>query len=209
MQLDTNDELVVSDDRSCDRSLEILDAFNDPRIRIIEGAGRGIVANFGNALDNCRGEYIFLSDQDDVWHSNKVRVMKHYLEMYDMVVSNCAIVGEDNHLQGKLFFEINGSATGFINNLIRNSYMGCCMAFRRRLLAKALPFPKNIPMHDQWLGLVAELYFKPKFIDQVLVYHRRHGSNASTTGTKSVLGYSRRMSDRFHIIRNLVKRTYA
>lgn len=209
LQLEPTDELVVSDDRSCDLSIDILNEINDPRIKVVYSEYRGIAANFENALTHCSGDLIFLSDQDDVWHSSKVKVMKGYLDQYDMVVSNCALIGEDNHLQDKLFFEMNRSGSGLISNLIHNSYIGCCMAFRRTLLTKALPFPKTIPMHDQWLGLVAELYFKSIFIDDVLVYHRRHGSNASTNGKKSVLPYSRRVSHRFHLISNLVKRTYA
>ena len=48
------------------------------------------------------------------------------------------------------------------------------MAFKRSVLARALPFPKKLPMHDQWLGLMAE---NPRFIDDVVVEWRRHQRN--------------------------------
>ena len=43
----------------------------------------------------------------------------------------------------------------------------------------SLPFPPDIPMHDQWLGLLAELTGKVVFLDEVLMLYRRHGSNMS------------------------------
>lgn len=208
-QLGADDELVVSEDRSCDRSLDIIDAFEDRRIKVVYAPRPGVVANFENALNHSSGELIFLSDQDDVWHSDKIRIMRLQLVDHDMVVCNCALIGEDNQIHDKLFFELNGSGKGLLNNLIRNSYMGCCMAFRREVLSKALPFPGDIPVHDQWLGLVAELYFRPVFLDKVLVYHRRHSHNASTTSGRSTLPYTRRVSHRFHLVKNLVKRSYA
>jgi hypothetical protein len=83
---------------------------------------------------------------------------------------------------------MHGSGPGLLKNFIRNSYLGCCMGFRRELLTKALPFPKRIGMHDIWLGLVAALWYKTIFIPEKLVLYRRHGKNASTTSDKSKLG---------------------
>ena len=82
--------------------------------------------------------------------------------------------------------------------------MGCCMAFRRSVLDRALPFPNDIPLHDYWIGLVAEFYFKVKFIPDVLIYHRRHAANASTTGEISRQSFSRKMMNRYRIIKHLV-----
>nr|AIA84980.1 Glycos_transf_2 [uncultured Leptotrichia sp.] len=71
-QLNTNDEVVISDDGSSDDTLSIIEAFNDPRIRLIEGPKIHSVAhNFEYAIRHSRGDIIFLSDQDDVWLNNK------------------------------------------------------------------------------------------------------------------------------------------
>lgn len=143
------------------------------------------------------GDFIFLADQDDIWSPRKIATMRAHLTTNDLVVCDCALVNEKMEIEQKSFFEFNGSGAGLVKNLIRNSYMGCCMAFRRSLLEKALPFPKNIPIHDYWIGLVAELHFKTLFIDEPLVWHRRHRANASTTGRRSQLPYSKRLSSRY------------
>lgn len=83
--------------------------------------------------------------------------------------------------------------------------MGCCMAFNKKVLEKALPFPKGIPMHDIWIGLVAELYFKVVFINDRLVYHRRHNANASPTSFKSKSSFKQKLSHRYNLVKHLVK----
>jgi hypothetical protein len=84
------------------------------------------------------------------------------------------------------------------------------MAFNRNVLNQALPFPKGIPMHDYWIGLIGELTFTVRFIPEVLVFHRRHSANASTTGDLSNKKLSTRFVDRYRIIKHLfLRKSYA
>ena len=53
--------------------------------------------------------------------------------------------------------DMRGCRTGILKNILKNSYIGCCMAFRKELRKYILPFPENIPMHDQWIGLIGEI----------------------------------------------------
>jgi hypothetical protein len=53
------------------------------------------------------------------------------------------------------------------------------MAVRADFLPHALPFPPGIPMHDQWLGLMAERRKRVRFLREPLLLYRRHGGNAS------------------------------
>lgn len=74
-QLGDRDELVISDDGSTDRTIQIIRSYTskDPRVRLLAGPGRGIKQNIAHALANTKGAYIFLADQDDVWMPDKVR----------------------------------------------------------------------------------------------------------------------------------------
>ena len=54
------------------------------------------------------------------------------------------------------------------------------MAFKREMLEYVLPFPEKICMHDQWIGLLSEIYGKSVFIKERLLQYRRHGDNASS-----------------------------
>lgn len=64
--------------------------------------------------------------------------------------------------------------------------MGCCMAFRKQLKEEILPFPEKIPMHDQWIGLIALKKGKVKIINQILIDYRRHGNNESKMEHSSI-----------------------
>lgn len=185
-QLSEDDELIVSDDGSKDNTISLLEAMKDERIKIFRNTGRhGVVANFENALNNAIGDYIFLADQDDVWADDKVKNVMKYLMDYDLVVHNLWFMDSDSAISDQDFFSLHNSRGGFWHNLYRNSFMGSCMAFKSDILKYALPFPKNTQWHDMWIGLIAERHGKPLFLDEKLLYYRRHGDNASTTGSSS------------------------
>lgn len=178
-------ELLVSDDGSTDDTLQVLRAIADPRLRILSGPRRGVIRNFEFLLGQAAGEYIFLSDQDDVWLENKVDVMMEALEDVDLAVSDCTIVDSGLRGAGRSLFEIRGAGAGVVRNLLKNSYLGCCMAFRRGVLNYVLPFPRAVPMHDWWIGLMANLKGRVKFVPQALVLYRRHEANVTYTAEGS------------------------
>ena len=177
-QLGDGDEVVISDDSSSDSTIEIIKAYQDSRIQLIEGCGfRNPIFNLENALKKAKGDYIFLSDQDDFWLAGKVNITLEKLEQYDIVVCNGHIVDEDEKIIHPSYFEWKGSGAGFIKNLKKNSYLGCSLAFNQKILDFMLPFPKRIAMHDIWIGMVGEWIGKPCFIEEPLFLYRRHDSN--------------------------------
>ena len=174
-QLQPTDELIVSDDESTDSTLEIIESFHDKRIKIYHSTAHHFKWNFYNALIHAKGDYIFLSDQDDVWLPNKVNRCVEVLQNYDLVVHDCKIVDENLQTVYPSFFTLYHSGSGLIKNVIRSNYYGCCMAFRRRVFEDAIPFPKTDEIfHDIWLGLVAETIGKVYFLHEPLISYRRH-----------------------------------
>jgi glycosyltransferase involved in cell wall biosynthesis len=207
-QLSLEDELIISDDSSTDNTISIIKKYNDSRIKLIENQlFKNPIYNFENALTHATGDFIFLSDQDDIWDKDKIAIMQKYLQIYDLVLSDCRIVDNQlNTIQNSYFDKIK-SSPGFLRNLIKvNPYMGCCMAFHKKVLKKALPFPKLIPMHDFWIGMIGELNFKIKFVDDQLVFHRRHTSNSSTTGEKSTNSLWKKVKNRLNIFPDVLFR---
>lgn len=185
-QLSEKDEIIVSDDSSTDKTVEIIESFQDKRIKILKkNKFRQPNLNFENALKYSKGDIIFLSDQDDVWIENKVEIILNQLKKYDLIVSDAFITNEKLNITNEsLFSEVN-SNRGILKNIIKNTYYGCCMAFKRKVLKKALPFPKTREIgHDLWLGIIADRYFKVKFLKEKLIYFRRH-ENTLTTIKKS------------------------
>ena len=185
-QLTEGDEVIVSDDGSTDESIAILYSFHDPRIKIFVNKGRhGFIWNFENALQNAKGDVIFLCDQDDIWKPDKVKVVMQALKDHDIVLHDAEIIDKDGVKTGILYSEGLHQHKGFWSNLWKTRWLGCCMAFRRNVLEYALPFPRHIVGHDGWISAVGLAKFDYYYISNVLMCYRRHGDNASTASGKS------------------------
>lgn len=206
-QLGTNDELIISDDSSSDNTEDIVRSIQDRRVVFLQGnTYHNPIYNFENALKHVTGDYVFFADQDDLWHDSKVSTMLPLLEKFDLVVSDCIIVDENENVISPSFFKWRDSGPGLLKNIMRNSYLGCCMAFRTSLLLQALPFPANIPMHDIWLGALADLKGTIYFCSEKLVYYRRHNANASPTGDARHYGLISKIQFRYNLISALIMR---
>lgn len=208
-QIPKDAEVVISDDNSTDNTIEIIRSYNDSRIRIVGCRPFcSPMLNMENALRNARGEYVFMSDQDDVWLKDKVTEMMMLLKSYDLVVSNATLVSSDGMILPFSLFERLDAKSGLIHNLLRNGYTGCCMAFRRSLLKFALPFPKNIYMHDAWLGFIAEIYGTSFFYSKSLILYRRHGNTSTNTGEKSLNPLWKKIMIRMRYVFSLIERYF-
>ena len=182
--LSNNDEIIISDDGSKDETLEIIQDYrkNFKNIKVYEGPHKGVKANFENALRHASGEYIYLTDQDDIWMDNKVEMTQRFFKDSNvtLVIHDAAVIDNNMDIVIGSFFSTRNSKSGIIKNIVKNSYIGCCMAFRKEILDYILPIPDNIHMHDQWIGIISEVVGKSVFIPEKLIYYRRHGENVST-----------------------------
>lgn len=189
-QINLDDELIISDDGSTDNTVNLIRDINDSRVKLFDDkVFRDPIKNFQNALQKCKGRYIFLSDQDDVWLDDKYQSMLDKLQSYDLVISDSYIVDEDLNVVHPSFFKYFNSGKGIFKNVWKSSYYGSCMAFHRKVLDHALPFPDTKEIgHDLWLGLVAELKYSVLFYEKPLIKYRRHPS----AFTPATVGKSRR-----------------
>lgn len=188
-QLGENDEIIVSDDYPQGKTRDIVEKYanQDKRIRYIEGEGKGVVKNFENALKACSGDVIFLCDQDDVWLPDKVStVMEEIKNGAQLVLHDASVTDGELNVTQPSFFSIRKSNTDYKSNLIKNTFVGCCMAFTRQVMLECFPFPRELPMHDWWIALVAiKKGYKTVLINKPLILWRRHGDNV--TGGKTSL----------------------
>ncbi len=208
-QISENDEIIISDDHSTDTTLQIINDLRDDRIKIFLNPNeKGYTKNFENALKHTKGDIIFLSDQDDIWLESKVSKNIERLYACSFVVSDAIIVDENLAILNSSHFKLYNVRNGFLENFIRTRYIGACIAFKKEVLQKALPFPKNQKYcaHDYWLTLVAELYYSTDTINEGLILYRRHSSNALTGGLRSTNSLFQKIYTRFYCLMNLLLR---
>ena len=208
-QIEITDEVIISDDGSTDSTISIIQSLQDARIKIYFNERSELrekykfmftTRNLENALNHAKGDYIFLADQDDIWMDGKVRVILNELNDNLLVLSDCNIIDSSDRVISQSYFKINNSRKGFFKNLFKNSYLGCCMAFRKELLPSVLPISSSLVPHDIWIGLLAERSGTVKFIEKQLVSYRRHSDNVSPSGGKSSNGLFFKMSYRANFI---------
>ena len=214
-QLAEGDELVVSDDGSTDATLDIINEFAQqyPHIHVrfvINSGPHGYTPNFENALRECKGDFIFLCDHDDLWMENKVKCCLQALQNADFVVHDACIIDEKGDKLSPSFFALRHPRRTFMGNVVKFGFLGCCMAFRRNVLLRALPFPPNhqLATHDNWLTLVAMAYYRHVVLDEPLVAYRRHSANVSSGEANNHRPLWFRLKYRTYLIWNLSKKFF-
>lgn len=175
-QIAPDDEIIISDDGSTDKTINIIESLNDRRITIYSNVGmHGFKNNFENAIKRAKGNYIYMSDQDDVWFPDKYNTILQYLKQNDLIHHNSELTNGNLEPYGKTLYEECNNRCGFWHNLKKTTYYGSHMAFHSSLLKYALPFPKTNELgHDVWLGFIATMIGKVYFADEKLMYYRRH-----------------------------------
>jgi glycosyltransferase involved in cell wall biosynthesis len=183
-QLQADDELVISDDGSTDNTVSIINQIGDDRIKVYPGNKfSDPIKNFQHALSKASGDIIFLSDQDDVWLKDKYQTFLALLKDTDLVVSDAVVTDEKLNTINPSFFQLMHAGPGILKNIFKSTYYGSCMAFNKKILKYAIPFPPTKEIgHDLWLGLVAEIVGKTYFCSTPLIFYRRHDRAFTVTG---------------------------
>lgn len=204
-QLDECDEIIIVDDCSTDNTISAIEEMNNYRMKIYRNEKNiGVVKSFERSLSFAEGHYIILADQDDVWLPGRMDCIRREIKSSDVLLLNAKIVDEKLNDSGANLFDTVGIREGFFANIFKNSFVGCCMAFKKDILKIALPFPHGLPWHDWYIGLIGELFFRVKRIDEPYLLYRRHAKNYTLTGSKSKNSLLRRFSMRFWMLYALV-----
>jgi len=192
------DEIIVSDDGSKDKTLDIvygIDNVGNTEIKVItNNPNHGFVGNFEWAITHTSGDYIFLSDQDDIWTEDKVeKVIEVFLTHPDaeFVAHNITLIkgsgevidAEHYSLPTKENLPENGiiklSREKYLfDNIEGLTFLGMSICFDRRLAESAIPLQGNGTTHDGWLTFRAILDDGAYFLNERLTKYRLHGNNS-------------------------------
>lgn len=191
------DQIVIRDDVSTDASLALLRAFVPQAEAMgiavdlqVNPQNVGYRRNFDGALRACSGEVIFLCDQDDVWHAGKLaRICAEFDARPGLLAvhSDAVLIDGNGDTLPKRLFEALGigrqtlrrmhAGDGFRLMLQRNLMTGAAMAFRRNVLADALPLPEADWVHDAWIGTLAAMRGQIDSLTEPLISYRLHDGN--------------------------------
>jgi glycosyltransferase involved in cell wall biosynthesis len=187
------DELIICDDRSTDNTLAIVKSFaREARFPVrleLNPSNLGSTKNFELAISRCRGDVIALSDQDDVWHKDKLAQMERVLHRFPSVgavFSDADVVDEHLAPLGYRLWDRYGFTKTRRRHLIagrafqvlldQNAVTGATLAFRSWLKEWVIPIPACW-MHDAWIAAVTAAVSEMSIIEVPLIQYRQHAQN--------------------------------
>ena len=199
--------IVCRDDGSRDASPAIIADYAarfPQRFHIVPADGRNLGASgsFAWLMDyvlthkaalGLASAWVMPSDQDDVWHADKLRRSMAHMQALQaespglplLVHGDLEVVDESLARIAPSFVRYQGLQplrNRFARLLVSNTVTGCTALCNEALLRRALPIPPAALMHDWWLALVAGAFGRLSFIDAPLLQYRQHGAN--TIGAK-------------------------
>ena len=151
------------------------------------------------AVSLCRGDYVALCDQDDIWDAEKLalssQAMRKAQEQHGaakplLLHTDLMVIDAEGHLVASSLMQIQKIAHAaqepLKTLLVQNFVTGCTVLVNRPLLEAALPVPEEALMHDWWFALIAASLGDLIFLPRPIVHYRQHGRN--TVGAKKFFG---------------------
>ena len=191
----TDFEVVVCDDCSKDSTVAILEEYakKDSRFRIYRNEHNlGFKKNFEQAIMRCKGDYIALCDQDDIWYPNHLELLLDNIGDCVLCCGNSDIVDKDNVYLNKRMSDTDG--VHFIPEdkhklLYRlffagNPFQGASMLLKAEFAKKCVPIPDNVSYHDAWICACACTLGKVSYLFTSLTRYRQHGDNVTNTSPR-------------------------
>lgn len=191
-QSKTIDEIIIVDDNSDDKTVELIKSLNCPLIQVYQNkVNLGYIENFYKAISLTKGDYVFLSDQDDVWEKDKVEKSLFVLQKSNINMAVCTGFSLIDQC-GNPIMNINDYQ---INNFVfkkhkhieditlrrlafGNIVQGCTYCIKRDVVDVYLKIHNKEVVHDYQLMLLASSMGKVKYLNEPLIKYRLHGNNA-------------------------------
>lgn len=184
-----NFEIIICDDHSEDDTWNIIQEYakKDSRFHCFKNEKNlGFVKNFEQAILLCNGDYIALSDQDDIWIENHLEILLNHIQDNDLCLGNALFIDSYDNSLGRTHIESLGGNIEIIDTiekkLIRvlfqgNFCQGASMLLRKDFLIRVLPVPNCVKVHDVWFALTALIEKKFVFVPDIVTLYRQHDSN--------------------------------
>lgn len=196
----TNWRLIVRDDGSSDETWMILKEYQarcPEKIFIRKNEKNlGGTKNFLTMLQDCaaettnpEGQYYMFADQDDLWHTNKLRRslarIKQMEKKYTpaapaLVFSDAAVVDAAGRLIHPSIYglqHLQVRKRSFSHLLMENLCQGCTMMMNAALAQLVMTIPENARYHDWWIALLAAAFGHISYVAEPLLDYRQHENN--------------------------------
>lgn len=172
-----NLEIVIVDDCSTDNTIDIVAQYaqKDNRIKFYRNENNlGFNKNFEKTVRLTNGDYISISDQDDIWLPGKIETLVKNISNNWLIYSKSVFINEKNEVMpGQMLNESGVVPLNYKGILLANFITGHTMLFKQEFVDYFLPFPEK-GFYDWWIGFVALYHHKAVFLNEILTQYRIH-----------------------------------
>jgi len=181
----TDFELIIINDGSKDRTLEIIHSFQDPRIHVYSQINRGVAISANRGLALARGKYIARQDHDDLSMPNRLEMQVKFLEGNPNIflLGTAAEIWSKSGKSSRTHDHPTEHKILALELLFDNPFVHSSIMFRRDLVKKIgyyNPSKKISPLDDYDFISRCSLKFKVANLSERLVqYYERDGSLTS------------------------------
>ncbi len=178
-------ELLIVDDGSTDGTPGLLRdvAARDARIRLIPSAGnRGQNARIIELVTASTADLIALSDQDDIWHPDKLRLLVDAMDGVSLAFGPSQLIDETGASLDRTLLDQLGVAPAPDDRLVylfKPTVSAHAMVIRRTSLSMAAF--QRFHWFDQLFALEAMFSGGVRWVPEAITYHRIHGANQCNT----------------------------
>ncbi len=170
-------EIIIVDDCSADDTEKICLSYNNIKLSFHQNEmNLGYTKNFEKAITLCKGEYICLCDQDDIWELDKIEQLVKNINDSILIYHDSDFINDEGD---KIGFQSMSSRYNMYQGysalpfILSNCISGHAAMFSIKLVPYLLPFDKRF-YHDWWLAYVAFNIGSVKYLDHILVHYRQH-----------------------------------
>jgi glycosyltransferase involved in cell wall biosynthesis len=183
-------ELLAVDDGSTDESPDILRRVGDPRVRVLTGPHRGVVAAMRTALAEARAPMVARADADDVSRPDRLERQVQFLDAH----SEVAVVGAAAHRQGRRLLNPADTVRIRWTALYRNPFANPTVVFRRSAALAVGGYPEDYVHVDDYPFLSRLVdRFEAANLPDVLVRMTVHEASISVVHSAAAIAESDRV----------------
>ena len=197
------DELLIRDDGSTDHSNAVINAWIEAHpnlnVRVLDSdENLGYIRNFARLLEEASGDFIFLCDQDDRWHSDKIETMLQAHREFpeaQVIASSFSFINQNGelfeidpipgwsnqNLLQKADVTLNGMTPIELSDIfIHNGFQGCAMMITKDIARRYVADQNFLLPHDWQLALLGATTHSLYYLDKRLFDYRIHDSNTTS-----------------------------
>ena len=190
-------EIIVIDDGSYDATLDIIKDYASKTTAIkyfVNQQNIGFVQNYSQAISKTCGDYVALSDQDDIWTEDHLEKLLNNIGDKAVCVGDSMMINADGQVTGVTFSEIKQNIYIPEKDVSRayrifynyNPYQGASMLIDRKWIESLLPIPSEVGYHDTFLAGCASLTKGLAVIPDIITMYRMHDGQETSSWKVSV-----------------------